>query len=252
MNSILSKLQISKNDSYLYEKALKIIGFMQTDYSGEDLRFVSAYLFNDSKIIDKNSKLRKLFNHFATVERPNIIYVRTDTKLTINSISIKELTEKLHLCALFGGDIKNLICEPSANIVISENLSFFMSAAPNNAIFLYSKGFHLIDSLSTFVKKLQHKNIMHFGDVDFEGLAIFEAFKKRIKDITFYPDYKTAKYIIDRYKTKLPKTNQKFEKCGYRNSQDIIGLISDGISIEQEFVHSLFYKNILEKPSWIK
>ncbi len=252
MNTILSELQISEKDTFLYKKALKIIEFMTTIYNGEDIRFVSAYLFNDSKTIDKNAKLRKLFNKFSKVDRPNIIYIRTDTNLRINGVGIKELTEKLHLCAFFGGDIKSLECNNSVNVVISENLSFFMSAMPNNAIFLYAKGFHLINSLVAFIQKLTYGKIIHFGDADFEGLAIFEAFKKRIGDIIFYPDYKTVKYIINNYKNSLPKNKQIADKCNYAHSQDILKLIEEGISIEQEFIHSLFYKNILKKPEWIK
>ncbi len=252
MKDVLKELQISPKDSNLYEKAVKIIEFMTTKYKNEDIRFISAYLFNDSKLIDKNTKLRKLFNKFSKVERPNIIYIRTDTNLTINNIKIKELTQKLHLCALFGGDIKSLTCEYETTIVVSENLSFFMSANPNNAVFLYSKGFHLIDSLSSFIKKLKYSRLIHFGDVDFEGLAIFEAFKKRLLDIEFYPNYKTVQLIIKKYRQTLPKRNQKIDKCDYSHSQNILKLIKDGISIEQEFVHSLYYRNILEKPVWIR
>ncbi len=251
MDKILEIANISPNDTHLYNKAKKIIEFMHTQYQGEDLRFVSAYLFNDSKIIDKNSKLRKLFNHFATVERPNIIYIRTDTNLQINGINISQLTEKLHLCAFFGGDIKELK-QDKCNIIISENLSFFMSAKPNNAIFLYSKGFHLINSLSAFIKKLKFNKLIHFGDVDFEGLAIFEAFKKQLPNIEFYPDKETIETIIKKYKDMLPKHNQDINKCNYNHSKEILSLIKDKISIEQEFVHTLFYKKVLGKPEWIK
>ncbi len=251
MNNILEKLQISRNDTYLYNKAVKIIEFMENNYNGEDLRFVSAYLFNDSKIIDKNSKLRSLFNHFATIERPNIIYIRTDTDLTINSINIKEITDSLHLCAFFGGGI-NSIEQKACSIVISENLSFFMSAAPNNAIFLYSKGFHLINSLTNFINKLKYTELIHFGDVDPEGLAIFEAFKKNLNDLVFYPHLNLIRYILEKYKNNLPINNQKTDKCKYQHSKNIIDLIKNGISIEQEFIHVLFYKNILEKPKWMK
>jgi 5S rRNA maturation endonuclease (ribonuclease M5) len=251
MKELIEKFDISPNDSNLYTKALKIIDFMKNKYNGEDLRFVSAYLFNDSKIIDKNSKLRKLFNHFSQVERPNIIYIRTDTDLFINGINIKTLTEQLHLCAFFGGDIKS-IKQESCKVVISENLSFFMSAQPNNAIFLYSKGFHLISSLSAFIKKLNDDEIIHFGDVDFEGLAIFEAFKKNIDSITFYPDIEIVKNILAKYRNSLPKHNQTLDKYAYRHTNKFIDLIKDSTAIEQEFIHSLFYKDLLRKPSWIK
>ncbi len=250
-NDILEKFKISKNDGYLYEKASKIIEFMNNQYKGEDLRFVSAYLFNNSKIIDKNAKLRALFNYFATVERPNIIYIRTDTNLTINSVKIKELTDKLHLCAFFGGDIKSINQEP-CSVVISENLSFFMSAQPKNAIFLYSKGFHLINSLSTFIKRLNYKELIHFGDVDFEGLAIFEAFKKNLPDIRFYPEAEIVKKVMEHYESGLPKNTQKTDKCSYKHTKDIIELIKNKISIEQEFIHTLIYRNIMEKPKWMK
>ncbi len=250
-DDILSKLQISKKDTYLYDKAVKVLEFMKNRYKGEDLRFVSAYLFNDSKIIDKNAKLRALFNRFATVERPNIIYIRTDTDLKINSISIKDLTQKLHLCAFFGGNINSLVQE-DCSVVISENLSFFMSAVPNNAIFLYSKGFHLINSLTAFIKKLKYNNLIHFGDVDTEGLAIFEAFKKNLPELTFYPDIETVRFIIDKFKDNLPTNKQKADGCEYKHSKEYYDLVKNGISIEQEFVHSLFYKTILEKPKWMK
>ncbi len=250
MNDILEELNISENDRHLYEKAIKIIDFMKTRYRGEDLRFVSAYLFSDSKIIDRNSKLRELFNRFATVERPNIIYIRTDTDLTINGISIKELTEKLHLCAFFGGDIKELRHTP-CDVIISENLSFFMSAYPKNSIFLYSKGFHLINSLSTFIRRLKYKNLIFFGDADFEGLAIFEAFKKLLPDTEFYPYKETIESILQKYRQKLSRNNQSLNKCDYKHSKEIIELLRDGISIEQEFIHSLFYRKELEKPPWI-
>ncbi len=250
-DDILSKLQISEKDTYLYDKASKVMEFMKTLYNGEDLRFVSAYLFNNSKIIDKNAKLRTLFNHFATVERPNIIYIRTDTNLSINGVSIKDLTQKLHLCAFFGGDIKSLVQE-YCSVVISENLSFFMSAVPNNAIFLYSKGFHLINSLTAFIKKLKYNKLIHFGDVDLEGLAIFEAFKKNLPDLTFYPTIENVQFILDKYAGKLPVNKQKADGCEYKNSQKYYDLVKNGISIEQEFVHSLFYKKILEKPKWMR
>ncbi len=248
---LLEKLQISPNDSYLYDKAIKIIEFMKNGYKGEDLRFVSAYLFNNSKIIDKNSKLRTLFNSYATVERPNIIYIRTDTNLKINSVNMGELTEKLHMCAFFGGDIKKIEQE-ACSVVISENLSFFMSAKPNNAIFLYSKGFHLINSLTAFIKKLEYSNLIHFGDVDLEGLAIFEAFKKNLPELAFYPDIETVKFILDRYERSLPINRQKNNGCEYPHSKEIADLVKNGISIEQEFIHSLFYKEVLEKPAWMK
>ncbi len=251
MNEILKELNISENDSYLYEKALKIIEFMQSRYRGEDLRFVSAYLFSDSKIIDRNSKLRELFNRFATVERPNIIYIRTDTDLEINGISIKRLTEKLHLCAFFGGDIKTLK-QTACDVVISENLSFFMSAFPNNAIFLYSKGFHLINSLSTFIRRLKYNSLIFFGDADYEGAAIFEAFKKNLPDLEFYPDRETVAWVIKHYRSRLPKRNQNTDKCDYRHSLDIIEMLQNGESIEQEFIHSLFYRKELNKPRWMK
>ncbi len=248
---ILKILDISPNDSFLYSKALQIIDFMSNIYSGEDIRFVSAYLFGDSKIIDKNKKLRNLFNHFAYVDRPNIIYIRTDTDLAINSVSIKALTEKLHLCAFFGGDIQEL-AQTSCDVVISENLSFFMSAKPSNAIFLYSKGFHLIDSISIFVKKLKYNNLIHFGDVDFEGIAIFEAFKERLQDIVFYPHINTVKTIIDKYGDILPKNNQDFNKYSYKTTEELVKLVKDGSGIEQEFVHSLIVKGLIERPRWMK
>ncbi len=250
MSSILENLYISKNDTYLYDKASKVMEFMKTRYNGEDLRFVSAYLFSDSKIIDKNAKLRALFNHFATVERPNIIYIRTDTNLKINTINIKKLTEKLRLCAFFGGDIKSLVQE-DCSVVISENLSFFMSAMPNNAIFLYSKGFHLINSLTAFIKKLKYNDLIHFGDVDTEGLAIFEAFKKNLPDLTFYPTIENVQFILNKYAGKLPVNKQKADGCEYKHSKEYYDLVKNGISIEQEFVHSLFYKKVLEKPQWM-
>jgi len=250
-DNILSELQISKKDTYLYDKAVRVLEFMKNVYKGEDLRFVSAYLFNDSKIIDKNAKLRSLFNRFATVERPNIIYIRTDTNLKINGISIKDLTQKLHLCAFFGGDIESLV-QDNCSVVISENLSFFMSAMPDNAIFLYSKGFHLINSLTAFIKKLKYNRLIHFGDVDTEGLAIFEAFKKNLPRLTFYPDMETVKFIIDKFKDSLPLNKQKANGCEFKHTREYYDLVKNGISIEQEFVHSLFYKKILKKPKWMK
>ncbi len=248
---LLDELNISRNDKQLYEKALRIIDFMKHTYAGEDLRFVSAYLFGSSKIIDRNSKLRALFNRFATVERPNIIYIRTDTGLQINGVSMRELTEKLHLCAFFGGDIKSLQ-HTRATVVVSENLSFFMSAKPNNAIFLYSKGFHLINSLIKFIERLDPLRLIHFGDADLEGLAIFEAFKKRLPDMEFYPDVETLRFILSRYRDRLPKNNQKPDGCSFQNSKEIVDLLEDNISVEQEFVHSLIYRKEIEKPPWMK
>lgn len=246
---MFEKFQIGKKDYDVYNKALKIADFMKNSYTDEDIRFVSAYLFNDSKIIDKNIKLKKLFNSLATVERPNIIYIRTDTNIMINGINIKELTEKLRMCALFGGDI-NSIEQTPCSVVVSENLSFFMSAEPNNAIFLYSKGFHLINSLTTFIRRLKYGELIHFGDVDYEGLSIFEAFKKNLQDMIFYPGADIAEIIVSKYRNSLPKTKQDARRYSYSNN--FLKFIEGGLSIEQEFVHTLFCKGVIKKPGWIK
>jgi len=251
MNEILNKFQICKNETDLYKKAVKIVDFMRNIYSGEDIRFVSAYLFGNSKTIDKNTKLRKLFNEFSSVRRPGIVYIRTDTETLLNGINVSELTKTLHLCAFFEPDIKTIDNE-KCDIVISENLSFFMNAEPKNAIFLYSKGFHLIDTVADFIKKLDYKNLMHFGDVDCEGFAIFQNFKKSHPSIEFYPDVKTAEFVAEKYRNFLPENNQGCNNIPYALSNKITELIHDNVSIEQEFIHALIHKNILRKPEWMK
>jgi len=228
----------------------KILNFMKTEYKGEDIRFCSSFLFGDSKFIEKNKPLAELFNSLAIVERPNIIYIRTDTELEINGVNIKDLTEKLHLAAFFGGDIKS-IKQKRCDVVISENLSFFMSEKPNNAIFLYNKGFHLTKQISHFVKRLKFNRLIFFGDIDCQGVAIFNSFKKFFNNIEFYPDFETVKFIAEHYNLPLPKDYCKSEDFEYL--KEIVEFLQEKkVRIEQEFLQVLFYKKKLKKPEWIK
>ena len=233
------------------EQVLKLKSFMENEYKGEDIRFCSAYLFGDSKYIEKRKQLAEIFNSMATVERPNIIYVRTDVDLKLNGVNIRELTDKLHLAAFFGGDVKEIEYEPS-NIVISENLSFFMSVKPKNAVYLYNKGFHLTNQIANFVKRLKYKRVIFFGDFDCQGLAILSDFKKKLPEIEFYPNYQTVEFVFKEYGDRLLDVD--LNECLTKHIEeselyDI--LIERKKKIEQEFLQVLFAKGGLEKPEWI-
>ena len=233
------------------EQVLKLKSFMENKYRGEDIRFCSAYLFGDSKYIEKRKYLAEIFNSMATVERPNIIYIRTDTDLKLNGVNIRKLTEKLHLAAFFGGDIREIEHKPST-VVISENLSFFMSIKPKNAVFLYNKGFHLTNQIANFIKKLGYKKIIFFGDFDCQGLAILNDFKKKLPNIEFYPNVKTAKRVLENYKDDLMDLNLR--ECLTKHIEDLEFyniLIKHKKKIEQEFLQVLFAKGEIEKPEWI-
>ncbi|WP_025209922.1 Wadjet anti-phage system protein JetD domain-containing protein [Hippea sp. KM1] len=236
-------------DRVLEEARQKIIDFMENEYRGEDIRFCSAYLFGDSKFIEKNRVLADTFNGLAVVERPNIIYIKTDTELKINGVSIRELTEKLHLAAFFGGDIKSI--ENSANnVIISENLSFFMSAKPKNSVFLYNKGFHLTKQISHFVKKLTFDRVIFFGDVDLEGLAIYDAFREHFDGIEFYPDPETIRFVISVYGDALPPLKQQDRKITFLKG--IAEMLKEkNVRIEQEFLQVLFARGRLKRPEWM-
>jgi len=230
----------------------KLKDFMESEYRGEDIRFCSTYLFGDSKFIERNKTLANFFNSMAIVERPNIIYIRTDIDLFINGVNIKELTERLYLAAFFGGSVESVqheICD----VVISENLSFFMAEHPKNAIFLYNKGFHLTNQITTFVKRLKYKRIVFFGDFDCQGLAIYKSFKAVIENIEFYPDVKTISWVLDKHGEKLPLLDKKnCSKEGNPNENELSSLFGyANKKIEQEFLQVLFAKGGLEKPRWI-
>ncbi len=239
---------MNKTDNKNLEK-LKI--FMKNEYKGEDIRFCSAYLFGNSKFIERNKPLADLFNSMAIVERPNIIYIRTDLDFFINGINIKELTEKLHLAAFFGGDVRE-IKHNVKTVVISENLSFFMSTKPKNAVFLYNKGFHLTNQVATFVNKIKCKRVIFFGDLDCDGLAIYFDLKKKITNVEFYPDIEISKAIISRYHDRLPDLN--FKECLAKKIEEngfLELLEGSNKKIEQEFLQVLFAKGGLKKPQWI-
>ena len=233
------------------KEVAKLKSFMKNEYKGEDIRFCSAYLFGNSKYIEKRKYLADIFNSMATVERPNIIYIRTDVDLRINGVNIRELTEKLHLAAFFGGDVKKIEHEPS-NVVVSENLSFFMSVKPKNAVFLYNKGFHLTNQITNFVKKLSYKRVIFFGDFDCQGLAILNDFKKRLPDIEFYPDCETLDFVLEEYRDRL--LNADLNECETKhvdNSELYNILVEHKKKVEQEFLQVLFAKGELRKPEWI-
>ncbi len=233
------------------EQIVKLKSFMKKEYNGEDIRFCSAYLFGDSKYIEKRKHLAEIFNNMATIERPNIIYIRTDVNLKLNGINIKKLTERLHLAAFFGGDLKEIEYE-SSNIIISENLSFFMSVKPKNSVFLYNKGFHLTNQITNFVKKLNYKRIIFFGDFDCQGLAILSDFKKRMPNIEFYPNCRTLEFVLEKYRDKLMDID--LNKCLTKHieaSELYNILIKHKKKVEQEFLQVLFAKGELERSEWI-
>jgi len=233
------------------EEIAKLKSFMENEYKGEDIRFCSAYLFGNSKYIEKRKQLAGIFNSMATVERPNIIYIRTDVDLKINGVNIRDLTEKLHLAAFFGGDVKEIEYEPS-NVVISENLSFFMSVKPRNAVFLYNKGFHLTNQIANFTKRLNYKRVVFFGDFDCQGLAILRDFKKRLPDIEFYPDDRVVEFVFEGYEDRLMDID--LNECLTKHIENLELydiLLKHKKKIEQEFLQVLFAKGELEKPEWI-
>lgn len=223
---------------------------MENEYKGEDIRFCSAYLFGDSKFIEKHRLLADEFNKRAIIQRPNIIYVRCDVDLMINGINLKELTQKLTLAAFFGGRIETLKVS-KATVVISENLSFFMSANPNNAIFLYNKGFHLTKQITAFVKRLPYEKLIFFGDADANGIAIYNSFKENFKDIEFYPDFETIEFVMENFYDKLPALNNT-DNLNFNHLEDVFEYLKmKNKKIEQEFLQVLFAKGGLKKPLWI-
>ncbi|AEA33862.1 Wadjet anti-phage system protein JetD domain-containing protein [Hippea maritima] len=239
-------------DNFLIEARQKIIDFMQNEYKGEDIRFCSAYLFGSSKYIEKHRELADLFNSLAIVERPNIIYIRTDTDLYINGINIKELTDKLHLAAFFGGDVKSIEQSDDLTVVISENLSFFMSMKPNNAVFLYNKGFHLTKQVATFIKRLSYKKVVFFGDLDCDGLSIYASLKKLLEGLEFYPSEAIAREIYTGFSSVLPEISKSECDSKRIEKNELYRLLIDaGKRIEQEFLQVLFARGKLEKPKWI-
>ena len=229
----------------------KLKKFMEEEYRGEDIRFCSAYLFGDSKFIERRKPLFKMFNSMAFVERPNIIYIRTDTNLKINGVNIGELTEKLTLAAFFGGRVESIEME-RCDVVISENLSFFMAERPKDAVFLYNKGFHLTNPIANFVKKLNYVNVYFFGDFDCQGLSIFESLMEKIGSVEFYPDIDTVKWVFERYRNRLP--HAEIAECNekrLKQSELLNFYKKQERKIEQEFLQVLFSKGGLKKPKWI-
>jgi len=238
-------------DDVLSGQLEKLKEFMRKEYRGEDIRFCSAYLFGDSKFIERRRPLAEAFNSMALVERPNIIYIRTDTNLRINGVNIGELTEKLTLAAFFGGKVESVEMEP-CDIVISENLSFFMAEKPRNAVFLYNKGFHLTNQIATFVKKLNYTGVYFFGDFDCQGFSILESLNKRIENVKFYPDVETVSWVFERYMNRLPVAD--VGECSEKKveSSELLNLYRKyKRKIEQEFLQVLFVKGGLKKPKWI-
>ena len=238
-------------DELLSGQLEKLKEFMEKEYRGEDIRFCSAYLFGDSKFIEKRRPLAEAFNSMASVERPNIIYIRTDTNLKINGVDIGELTEKLTLAAFFGGGVQSIEMEP-CDVVISENLSFFMAEKPKDAVFLYNKGFHLTNQIATFVKKLSYRDVYFFGDFDCQGFSILESLRERIGKVEFYPDIETVGWVLERYESQLPLA--EIEECSEKRVVD--SELLDFYrryerKIEQEFLQVLFAKGGLKKPKWI-
>ncbi len=238
-------------DELLSGQLEKLKKFMENEYEGEDIRFCSAYLFGDSKFIEKRRPLAEAFNSMASVERPNIIYIRTDTNLKINGVNIGELTEKLTLAAFFGGGVQSIEMEP-CDVVISENLSFFMAEKPNGAVFLYNKGFHLTNQIATFVTKLNYKNVYFFGDFDCQGFSILDSLKEKIGKVEFYPDVETVSWVFEKYESQLPVA--KVDECSQKRVEesDLVNLYKKyRRKIEQEFLQVLFAKGGLKKPKWI-
>jgi len=80
--------------------------------------------------------------------------------------------------------VESVEMEP-CDIVISENLSFFMAEKSRNAVFLYNKGFHLTNQIATFVRKLNYTGVYFFGDFDCQGFSILESLNKRIENVNF-------------------------------------------------------------------
>ena len=240
---------------------IKLYNFLKNSCETGDFKSISVKVFNDSKTIQNSSLLKKITLHFFNENKIkfqkfyNMLFVRCseDSDISFDNEDIGTIICKNKFFTCFANRLNAIKCNADY-VVIFENLTPFFQAIPNNALFIYCSGFQNISNISSQIKDIGIKKIIHFGDVDPSGLAIADILLSENENATFYPDIITLKEILQIEFTPI-FAERKYAVGDFKSEilKDIALLMKNKnhIRIEQEFVLKIWNENLLKIPKWV-
>lgn len=235
------------------EDVFQLIEYFKTHkVASSNLRILSSDVFNDSKKIERSVILTRICNTLLNRETEQNIELKTDCDIKLKNQSLMEFSDTLPYLPISEKDIPQLEGSPDF-IVIFENWQPFKKSSPKNSLFVYAAGYSKIPLVIKLLNHLPASEIIHFGDVDYDGFKIYESIVDNRHHIHFFPGYKEIKYFIDRKKYLRLKNPRKSYNFITEEIQALLEILPPfPVRLEQENVLAAILSGEIPVPPWMK
>ena len=213
----------------------------------KDVKLLSASLFGEAKRIEKSSFLSRILNTYC-LEKQDLVLMRSFSHFVIKQdIDLYQLTASLGVVALCLDYVLPFIkSQNNIKVVISENLAPFLHMELSEGILLYTGGYSMVSSVICFLNYIRPSIIVHFGDVDRDGLKIYEKIATKVPGCRFYPDIQTLEKVFSKEEYRTHKIKYPYEDYQTEEIRELALFLNKigGPTIEQETILHLYPEGI--------